>query len=181
VLQERHLPGSKDVDERVHVPPRVRGAVAGEHEARLDVVGQSRNDVTEAITVEHRSGTAGAERLHVLQLGTEALGQRHVVERHHDLGARGDVDTESREVGQQPVEIPIELTHGGATSLEALGVRRAQQPDAPARDGRHGARPDPQRTVARQEPPGDRPEHAGTGKRRHQRRTEEPGVAARRA
>ena len=54
--------------------------------------------------VEHLPGTADAERAHALQLGVEAFGERHVVERHDDVLAARDVDSQRGELRQAIVE-----------------------------------------------------------------------------
>ena len=105
MLEQLDAPRPEHGDEAVDEPSGVDGAVAGQHEARPDVVREGRHHGADACAVEQLPGTGDAERTHVLQLGVEAFGERHVVERDDDVLAARDVDTERGELGQAIVEI----------------------------------------------------------------------------
>ena len=85
MFEQRDAPRPEAVDEAVDVPPGVDGAVAGQHEARPHVVRERRHDGANSLAVEQLPGTGDAEPAHVLQLGVEAFGERHVVERDDDV------------------------------------------------------------------------------------------------
>ena len=85
MLEQRDVPRPEGGDEAVDVPPGLDGAVAGQDEARPHVVREGRHHGTNALAVEQLPGTGDAERTHALQLGVEAFGERHVVERDDDV------------------------------------------------------------------------------------------------
>ena len=122
MLEQLDVPRPEGGDEAVDVPSGVDGAVAGQDEAGPDVVREGRHHRADAFAVEQLPGTGDAERAHALQLGVEAFGERHVVERDDDVLAARDVDSERGELGQAIVEIPAERGESGLTGVEARPV-----------------------------------------------------------
>ena len=165
MLEQRDVARPEGGDEAVDVPSGVDGAIAGKDEAGPHVVRESRHHGADALTVEQRPGTGEAERDHALQLGMEAFGERHVVERDDDVLAARDVDAERGELAQALVEISPERGESGLTGIEARPVGGAEEADAPAQHRRDGARPDAQRPVTRGERCGGRAQHARPGQR----------------
>ena len=151
MFEQRDAARPEGDDEAVDVPPGVDGTVAGQHEARSHMVRECRHHGANAPAVEQLTGTGNAERTHALQVGVEAFGERHVVERDDDvLGAR-DVHTERGELGHAVVEIPAQRGERGLTGVEAPSIGGAEEPDAPAQHRRDGAWVDAQRAVPRDE------------------------------
>ena len=85
MLEQRDVPRPEGGDEAVDVPAGVDGPVAGQDEAGPHVVREGRYHGADALAVEQLAGTGDPELAHAMQLGVEAFGQRHVVERDDDV------------------------------------------------------------------------------------------------
>ena len=160
MVEQQDVPRPERGDEAVDISSGVDGAVAGQDEARPDVVREGRHHRADAFAVEQLPGTVDAERAHALQLGVEAFGERQVVERDDDVLAARDVDSERGELRQAIVEIRAERGERSLTRVEARPVGRPEEADAPSEHRRDRARTDAQRAVTSDQRLRGRAQHA---------------------
>ena len=140
VLHHRHVAGANGGNHRIDEHARVDGVITADHVAGADLVRECGHDAAHLVAIEQAVRQGDAVVGHGSQRREVVLANGRILERHHELRPKGDVDAQAAEQRHCFVVAQVQLGECHATGDVPFLRRRAGEVHPPAEHAGQRAR-----------------------------------------